>query len=43
MCRLYIDYRQLNALVCVSKYPVLVIEELLDELHGSKWFSKLDL
>lgn len=37
------DYRQLNNLTIKSKYPVPIIEELLDELSGSKWFTKLDL
>jgi hypothetical protein len=26
-----------------SKYPVLVFDQLMDELAQTKWFSKLDL
>lgn len=41
--RMCVDYRHLNNLTIKSKYPVPIIEELLDELSGSKWFTKLDL
>ena len=37
-----IDYRALNAVTRKDTYPLSNIEECLDTLSGSKWFSKLD-
>jgi hypothetical protein len=40
---LYIDYRTLKAKMIMDKFPIPVVEELLDDLRDGKYFTKLNL
>eukprot|EP00253_Pinus_taeda_P028168 PITA_28168 len=41
--RLYIDYRALNKITVWNRYLIPWIDDLLDQLEGEKYFSKIDL
>jgi hypothetical protein len=40
---IYVDYRSLNEVTIKNKYPLLLIEDLFDQMKGASVFSKIDL
>ena len=41
--RFCVDYRKLNDMTIKNRFPMPIIEEILDELTGAKVFTKLDM
>ena len=41
--RFCVDYRVLNSLTVKDAYPIPSVDECLDALSGSKWYSSMDL
>ena len=41
--RLCVDYQALNKITVKNRYPLPIIDDLLDQLQGAKFFTKIDL
>jgi len=37
------DYRRLNKVTIKNKYPLPLIQELIEKVQGDKYFTKLDI
>ena len=41
--RIYVDYRQLNAITVKNRYTLFLIHEIQDRIKKSKIFTKIDI
>jgi hypothetical protein len=41
--RFFVDYRKLNDMTIKNRFPMPIIEEILDELAGAKFSTKLGM
>jgi hypothetical protein len=41
-CRFYVDYRRLNPITITNKFPMPLIDEIMDEMTGARFFNRLD-
>lgn len=41
--RFCVDYRDLNKITVKDRYPIPRVDDLIEQLHGAKYFTKIDL
>jgi hypothetical protein len=41
--RFWVDYRKLNSLTIKNKFPMPLVDEILEELAGTMFFTSIDL
>jgi hypothetical protein len=41
--RFCIDYKKLNSIIVKNKFPLPIIDELLDKIAGAKYFTTIEL